>query len=95
MDILKPDTSFSGQGWRSSVIMTEITTLLHTGESSKKRIFYRQTDRKGCIFETPHDESKCALSIKESNSNAINGWKFSHLLAFIAKGTPTPSLWSA
>ena len=47
MDILKPDKSSSGQGWRSSVIMTEITTLLHTGssgESSKKRIFYSQTD---------------------------------------------------
>ena len=93
MDILKPDKSSSGQGWRSSVIMTEITTLLHTGssgESSKKRIFYSQTDLKGCIFETPHDESKCALSIKESNSNAINGWKFSHLLAVIAKGTSPP-----
>ena len=33
------------------------------------------------VFETPHNELKCVLSITESYSIEENGSKFSHLLA--------------
>ena len=38
-----------------------------------------------CIFETPHNEIKCVLSIIESYSIEKNGSKFSHLLTVKAK----------
>ena len=39
-----------------------------------------------CIFETPQDEIKCVLSIKESNFNENNGSTFLHLLTVRTKG---------
>ena len=42
-----------------------------------------------CIFETPHNEIKCVLSIIESYSiEKKNGQKFSHLLMVRANGAP-------
>ena len=49
-----------------------------------------------CIFETPHNDIKCVLSIIESYSIEKNGSKFSHLLTVRAKGAnPPPPLQSA
>ena len=45
---------------------------------------------KNAIFETPHNEIKCVLSIKESNFKK-NGSKFSHLLTVRAKGAAPPT----
>ena len=38
--------------------------------------------------ETPHNEMKFVLSIKESNFNAKNGSKFSHFLTIRAEAAP-------
>ena len=40
------------------------------------------------MFETPHNETKCVMSIKESNFNE----KFSHLLTVRAEGADPPTL---
>ena len=43
------------------------------------------------FFETPHNQLKCVLSIKETNFNAKMGKKFSHLLMIRAEGAdPLP-----
>ena len=44
-----------------------------------------------CIFETPHNEIKCVLSIIESYSIEKNGSKFSHLLTVRADGADPPT----
>ena len=44
------------------------------------------------IFETPHNEIKCVLSIKESNFSGKNGSEVSHLLTVRAKGADPPPL---
>ena len=43
-----------------------------------------------CIFETPHNEIKCVLSIIESYSSEKNGSKFSHLLTVRTAGAAPP-----
>ena len=69
MDILKPDTSFSGQGWRSSAIMTEITTRLE--------ICRDRRDRRSCkIFPS------CVIFSRKqrgSLSNLHRNMKFTQL----------------
>ena len=46
------------------------------------------------FFETPHNQLKCVLSIKETNSNAKMGKKISHLLMIRAEGADPPPLYS-
>ena len=43
-----------------------------------------------CIFESPHNDMKDVLSIRESNFNDTNGSKFSHLITVGAEGSDTP-----
>ena len=46
---------------------------------------------KNALFETPHNEIKCVLGIKESKFNGKNRSKFSHLLTVRAEGAdPLP-----
>ena len=48
---------------------------------------------KKCIYETPHNEIKCAVCfVKESNFNEKKSPKFSHLLTVRAKVAETTPL---
>ena len=47
-----------------------------------------------CIFETPYNEIKCVLSVKESNFNEKNQ-NFEHLLTVRAEVADRPPPWSA
>ena len=49
-----------------------------------------QRARKKNISDTPHNDVKCVLSIKESNFNGKNGSKFSNLITVRAEGADPP-----
>ena len=52
----------------------------------------RKWHEKKNIFETPYNEMRCVLSIKESNFNGKNRSKFSHLLKVRTEGADRPPL---
>ena len=54
--------------------------------NSINSVIQRCKGHEKCIFETPHNEIEYVLSIKESNFNAKNRSKLSHLLMVWAEG---------